>query len=52
MAVKKIVTSIDSFSYEFDISYDIVNPKNNDVIVFLHGWGSNKNIMKQAFAPY
>ncbi len=50
MAVKKIVTNINNKSYNFDISYDIVNPKNVDVLVFLHGWGSNKNIMKQAFS--
>ncbi|MCK5111286.1 MAG: alpha/beta hydrolase [Arcobacteraceae bacterium] len=36
----------------FDISYEILNPKHKDVIVFLHGWGSNKEIMKQAFGGY
>jgi pimeloyl-ACP methyl ester carboxylesterase len=52
MAVKKIVTHINNRSNEFNISYDIVNPKNEETIVFLHGWGSNKNIMKQAFSSY
>ena len=33
----------------FDISYDIVNPAEKKTILFLHGWGSNKEIMKQAF---
>ncbi len=33
----------------FDISYDIVNPSAKKTILFLHGWGSNKEIMKQAF---
>ncbi|MEO1928613.1 MAG: alpha/beta fold hydrolase [Nautiliaceae bacterium] len=33
----------------FDISYDILNPSNKKDIVFLHGWGSNKEIMKNAF---
>ncbi len=34
----------------FNIAYDIVNPAKEDTIVILHGWGSNKEIMKQAFA--
>jgi pimeloyl-ACP methyl ester carboxylesterase len=34
----------------FHISYEIINPKNEKTILFLHGWGSNKEIMKQAFA--
>ncbi len=33
----------------FDISYDIFNPTSKSSILFLHGWGSNKDIMKQAF---
>jgi len=33
----------------FTISYDIINPSKQEVIVILHGWGSNKEIMKQAF---
>lgn len=34
----------------FDISYDIINPTAQHDLVILHGWGSNKEIMKQAFA--
>jgi len=30
----------------FDISYEIINPQNKTNIIFLHGWGSNKEIMK------
>jgi len=33
----------------FDISYEILNKNKKCDIVFLHGWGSNKEIMKQAF---
>lgn len=33
----------------FSIAYDIVNPSKSITIVILHGWGSNKEIMKQAF---
>jgi pimeloyl-ACP methyl ester carboxylesterase len=42
--------SIDYFGKDFNISYEIVNNDQEKVIVFLHGWGSNKEIMKQAFA--
>lgn len=34
----------------FEIAYDIINPSAVKTIVFLHGWGSNKEIMKQAFS--
>ncbi len=37
-------------SHAYSISYEILNQKQNNAIVFLHGWGSNKEIMKQAFA--
>jgi len=33
----------------FTISYEIVNPSKQEAIVILHGWGSNKDIMKKAF---
>ena len=46
MAVK----SIEYCNTSFEIAYDIVNPTAQKTIVFLHGWGSNKEIMKQAFA--
>jgi len=36
----------------FDISYEIVNPTAKKDIIFLHGWGSNKDIMKNIFSPY
>lgn len=36
----------------FDISYDIVNPSGTKDIIFLHGWGSNKEIMKNVFSPF
>lgn len=31
------------------LSYEILNPLKEKTILFLHGWGSNKEIMKQAF---
>ncbi len=45
MATKQI----DYFDKSFHINYEIVNNDKSEVIVFLHGWGSNKEIMKQAF---
>lgn len=36
----------------FDISYEIINPREQKDIVFLHGWGSNKDIMKNVFSSY
>jgi len=36
----------------FDISYEIVNAMCKKDIVFLHGWGSNKDIMKNVFSPF
>ena len=34
----------------FKLSYELVNPTQDKVLLVLHGWGSNKEIMKQAFA--
>ena len=48
MAVKQI-------NYDdklFAINYEIVNNSCEKVIIFLHGWGSNKEVMKSSFAPY
>jgi len=45
MAIKQIIQE----DKIFNISYDILNPEATNTIVFLHGWGSNKEIMKQAF---
>lgn len=33
----------------FQLSYELVNPTQDKVVLVLHGWGSNKEIMKQAF---
>ena len=35
---------------DFEINYEIINQNKNETIVVLHGWGSNKEIMKQAFS--
>ncbi len=38
--------------HTFNISYEIVNPDRKLTLIFLHGWGSNKELMKQAFGTY
>lgn len=48
MAVK----SIQYDRHTFDISYEIINPDAKIDMIVLHGWGSNKNLMKQTFSPY
>ncbi len=36
-------------NHTFKLSYELVNPAQEKVLLVLHGWGSNKEIMKQAF---
>jgi len=33
----------------FKLAYELVNPTQEKVLLVLHGWGSNKEIMKQGF---
>lgn len=44
--------SIQYNHHTFDISYEIVNPDADIDLIVLHGWGSNKGLMKGSFAPY
>jgi len=46
MALKRV----EVYGKNFDINYDIVNNEKKDIVVFLHGWGSNKEVMKTAFS--
>ncbi|MHB8100042.1 MAG: alpha/beta fold hydrolase [Sulfuricurvum sp.] len=46
MAVKTVQYKNTAFS----VSYEILNPHLSSDIIFLHGWGSNKALMKQAFS--
>jgi non-heme chloroperoxidase len=48
MAVK----SIQYNQQTLDISYEIINPHAKVDLIVLHGWGSNKNLMKQTFSPF
>jgi len=48
MAVK----SIQYQQHTLDISYEIVNPNAEVDLIVLHGWGSNKGLMKKLFAPH
>ncbi|MEA1983478.1 MAG: alpha/beta fold hydrolase, partial [Campylobacterota bacterium] len=48
MAIK----SIQYNQHTFDISYEILNPDAKVDIIILHGWGSDKGLMKQTFSPF
>ena len=48
MAVKQINYDDKSFA----INYEIVNNTCEKTIVFLHGWGSNKEVMKSSFSSF
>jgi len=45
MASKEIIYKEQTFK----LAYELVNPMQEEVLLVLHGWGSNKEIMKQAF---
>lgn len=36
----------------FDVSYEVLHQEQKQTILFLHGWGANKAMMKQAFGRY
>lgn len=38
--------------HTYNISYEIVNPSAKHDLIVLHGWGSNKEIMKKSFETY
>ena len=48
MAIK----SIQYKQHTVDISYEIVNPDAKVDMIILHGWGSNKALMKKSFGEY
>ena len=48
MAIK----SIQYNQHTFDISYEIVNPQASVDLIVLHGWGSNKGLMKRSFYTF
>ncbi len=48
MAIKEIIYN----NIKYNISYKICNKNREKRVVFLHGWGSNKEIMCDSFAKY
>ena len=46
MAIREVIYR----KKKFELSYELVNPVQKEVLLILHGWGSNKEIMMQAFA--
>lgn len=45
MAIREVLIN----GRDFSLSYEIVRPSLENKILFLHGWGSNKEIMRGAF---
>jgi len=43
------IKSIQYKQQTFQISYEILNPEKSRPLVFLHGWGADKELMKNAF---
>ncbi|MBE0490842.1 MAG: alpha/beta hydrolase [Sulfurospirillum sp.] len=48
MAIKEIIYKEKRYS----IAYELTGAQHQKTIVFLHGWGSNKEIMRSAFGRY
>lgn len=48
MAIK----SIQFNKHTLDVSYEIVNKNAKVDLIILHGWGSNKGLMKNSFSPF
>jgi pimeloyl-ACP methyl ester carboxylesterase len=46
------VKTVQYKQHTFSISYEIINPTAHYDILFLHGWGSHKNLMKHAFSAH
>lgn len=46
MAKKEVIFH----SNVYHLSYELINPHQSQTLLILHGWGSNKEIMKQAFS--
>lgn len=44
--------SIQYNQHTLDISYEIINPDAKVDLIILHGWGSNKELMKKSFSPF
>ncbi len=42
--------TVEESGKRFEITYEVINPTCERQILFLHGWGSNKEVMKAAFA--
>lgn len=42
--------SITCRDIKYNIGYEILNPQNEKSAIFLHGWGANRVIMKNAFS--
>ncbi|MDR2342008.1 MAG: alpha/beta hydrolase [Campylobacteraceae bacterium] len=48
MAIKNIVFK----SKQYNLSYELLNHTSKESILFLHGWGANKELMRRAFGGF
>ncbi|EIQ2344847.1 alpha/beta hydrolase, partial [Campylobacter coli] len=46
MALVNVIYNNDTY----ELSYEILNQDNKKSLLILHGWGANKELMKQAFS--
>jgi len=46
------ISEVEYNGKSFSLSYHLINPSAEKTIIILHGWGSNKEIMKNSFSPY
>jgi len=44
--------SLEVLGDRFDISYEIINQDRTKDFIVLHGWGSNKGLMRQSFSKF
>ena len=43
------VASVELSGVRYALSYELLHPEKSECVLILHGWGANKELMKQAF---
>ena len=43
------VASVEASGIKYALSYELLHPEKSECVLILHGWGANKELMKQAF---
>lgn len=44
------VASVGAEGVQYALNYELLHPEKSECVLILHGWGANKELMKQAFA--